>query len=374
MIAPENPQDDAGIPLLPGIGVILVVGICCVFGLLLVKAPSRKSGTRAVSPRAPEFSQRLQDSIQYFRRQGPSQAITLIHFNDDAATDQEMEEISKIRSVTSVSFCSHNVTDRGLRSLTRLPDLGSISCTDRSGISDEAFKVLGEFKKLTWINVKGTLFGDEGLASLNGLPHLSSLRLEKTLITDLGLRKVESLPELRELYLDETQVGQIGPILEDFGFARLPGFPNLQILSLAGTRVRDDCLAELPKCQALQSINLSGVALTPEGCRSLAQCPALKSLILSSESITGAHLAELAKSPMLQDLRIDKSSIEAHDLIQLNQLHRLKTCIVRSSRASREDTHATILKHLPGVTVEFVCGAPDKKTEAASAWTWITGN
>ncbi|MDB5340230.1 MAG: uncharacterized protein JWN70_5849 [Planctomycetaceae bacterium] len=378
MSAPENYLDDAGLPLLPAIGVIVVVGFCCAFGLLLAHTVTRNSLVKrnvpSVPSPAPELSERLQESVAHVSRSGPSGMISSIEFNS-SATDQDLAEVTKVPSVSHIYLYSPHVTNVGLRSLKKLPAFTGLTFPGRTGVSDADFKVLGEFKKLTWLDLDGSLFGDEGLAALNGLPHLSMLQLEQTRITDLGLLQVESLPELVTLCLDRTRVGQVGSNSEDFGFARLAGFPKLMFLSLIETQIQDDCLAELPKCLALRSINLSGVALTPEGCRSLAQCPALTSLTLSSDSIGGAHLVELAQSPLLQDLHIEKSSIAADDLIQLKQLRHLKVCRVQSSRASREDIHATIRKHMPGVVVEFVCGTPGKcGTPDRNMWTWLTGN
>ncbi len=372
MSASENHLDAPQLPLWSVIAVIVLVGSCCAFGVvLLVDTISQNSQIKRNVPRpAPELSERLQESVARVSRSGPSGSIWSIEFNL-RATDQDLAELTKVPSVSNIDLYSPTVTEVGLRSLNKLPSFQSLTFNcGQSGLPGADFKVLGELKKLTWLNLKESQFGDEGLAALNGLPHLSTLLLEHTLITDLGLLQLESLPELVRLNLDRTRVGQIGPNSEDFGFARLAGFPKLKDLSLSDTQIRDDCLAELPKCLALQVINLRGVALTPEGCRSLALCPALESVVLSSDSIGGTHLAELAKSPVLQCIYIHKSCIEAGDLIQLKQMRSLKTCLVLSSRASLEDIEATVHKHLPGVSVPLKCVLPDRKRGTASTWTW----
>jgi hypothetical protein len=133
------------------------------------------------------------------------------------------------------------------------------------------------------IDLSGTLFADQDLATLRWLKDARILDLSGTRVTDAGLPHLRPLRELRQLGLRGTGV-------TDAGLAHLAGMDTLEDLDLSHTRVTDAAFAHLRGFPRLWSLNLRGTRVKGEG---LAGLEELSCLDVADTPFTDAGLTRL---------------------------------------------------------------------------------
>ena len=148
------------------------------------------------------------------------------------------------------NFWGGRITDAGLARVGGLNDFSNLRVGLISGcaITDSGLEELGDWQKLEQLNLHNCArITDAGLAHLQELPNLRVLWLlqengGKTPVTDSGMAHVARLAQLTDLYLIRVSIG-------DRGIAQLHGMPNLQRLSLRGTKVTEEGVQAL--CEAM---------------------------------------------------------------------------------------------------------------------------
>jgi Leucine-rich repeat (LRR) protein len=154
-------------------------------------------------------------------------------------------------------------SDDDLQLLHGLPRLHTI-VFGRSRVTDEGLKHLQGLRHLqvVWFPLNGT---DAGLKHLKGLANLRELYVgNNTSITDAGLEHLKRLTQLRILNLNHTKVG-------DAGLNYLQGLIRLEQLYLTGTRVTDAGLVHLRGLTQLKTLDLAGTKVTRQGAAELRQ-------------------------------------------------------------------------------------------------------
>ena len=96
--------------------------------------------------------------------------------------------------------------DAALRGL--LPVAAQVTWLDLSGtrVTDAGLETLARMPNLTRLSLGNTTVGDAGLKHLAGLTRLEYLNLYGTRVSDAGLSALRALVGLRVVYLWETQV------------------------------------------------------------------------------------------------------------------------------------------------------------------------
>jgi hypothetical protein len=92
--------------------------------------------------------------------------------------------------------------------------------------------------QVTWLDLSGTRVTDAGLATLARLPNLTRLSLGNTAVSDAGLRHLAALVRLEYLNLFDTRVS-------DAGVGALRALGALRVVYLGGTRVSSEGRAAL---------------------------------------------------------------------------------------------------------------------------------
>jgi hypothetical protein len=105
---------------------------------------------------------------------------------------------------------------------------------------------------------EGQAVGDAEAGLLRAFPELDHLTLSGTRVTDAGLASLRGLRGLRAGGLARTAV-------TDAGLARLAGLAELEVLDLSGTAVGDAGLECLQGLGNLKYLDLRGTGVTPAG-------------------------------------------------------------------------------------------------------------
>jgi hypothetical protein len=144
-------------------------------------------------------------------------------------TDDGLRHLSGLRQLKTLSlFAANRVSDSGLEHLKALDRLEVLDLSEAEA-SDGCGEALAQLRTLRRLNLAHTAVGDAVLQHLQHLTRLKYLNLSGTKVTSQGLKHLAQLLELKELYLAGTSV-------DDAGLDHLRQLP-LRLLSLANTAV-----------------------------------------------------------------------------------------------------------------------------------------
>ena len=199
------------------------------------------------------------------------------------ATDKDLDQFRKCRHVESIDLSDSQVTDLGLKNLSRY------------------------FPKTEKLRLNNTDITDNGLVALNELPFLWGLDLDDTDIDGAGFAQVQMKAALHWLSLNNTP-------FNDSGCQQLARFPNLKILSLVGTRVTDQGLSHLT---TVTQLSLGHTAVKGHGLSDLTQ---LKYLKLNGTKVDDSTFSVIAKLEHIDYLDLSDTVITDVALAQLQTM------------------------------------------------------
>lgn len=173
-----------------------------------------------------------------------AQEITEVYWLDPKLTDDKLEVLRGLPSITKLELAGSQVSSAGLAHISGLPNLYTL-------------------------HLANTKVDDKGLAHLGGLKNLGILSLDRTGVTDGGLELLGRMRQLERLYLD-------GTALTDKGLAHLAGLNQLKELSAVDTKITDAGLKHLTGLKGLEMLKVYNTEVTREGMeelhRTLPQC------------------------------------------------------------------------------------------------------
>lgn len=149
--------------------------------------------------------------------------------------------------------------------------------------TDEDLKALEGNRSLNSLDLTDSSVTDKGIKSLTKIPSLLNLFLTRTKVKTL--RGISKCKRLNTLVLDETAV-------DDSSMDELEGARCFR-LSLAGTKITTDSLPKLALLPRLNHLNLARISLKPEAIDALADLKKLDDLDVSNTSLTGDDIRKL---------------------------------------------------------------------------------
>lgn len=149
--------------------------------------------------------------------------------------------------------------------------------------TDDDLKALEGNRSLNSLDLTDSSVTDKGIKSLTKIPVLTNLYLTRTKVTTL--RGIGKCKRLNTLVLDETAVN-------DSSIDELIGAKCFR-LSLAGTKITTDCLSKLATLPRLNHLNIARTSLKSEAIDSLANLKKLDDLDVSHTGLTGNDIREL---------------------------------------------------------------------------------
>lgn len=136
---------------------------------------------------------------------GPVALRSLSLYGAGPLPDARIEEIARLRGVSSLHLGKTGLTDDQLAELSRLPRL-KLLIVCYNALTDRGLSRLGPPDELEHLDLAGTLVTDEGLDALKSSPRLQFLNLSDTEISDAGIRRLRDLTQLEELSVDRTRI------------------------------------------------------------------------------------------------------------------------------------------------------------------------
>ncbi len=173
-------------------------------------------------------------------------------------------------------------------------------------------------KEVIQVSLEDSQLDNADLGFLKDLPYLRVLNLSGTSLNSQVLQTLPDLNFLRALILNGTAVSveELQKILKMA--------PNLNHLSVVGTKLQDENLTILETLPKLIFIDLSDIQITDAGLVHLQGLPNLRSIALNGAQITDAGLKHLLELPNLQNLYLDGTSITPAGLEILQEHPRLR--------------------------------------------------
>ena len=255
-------------------------------------------------------------------------------------TDRGLEQLARATRITRLSVDGAQLSDDGLRTLARMPQLEEFSLggprcrvTDRGleplrhlralkrfsacwvpGISDAGIAHLGDCDDLEHVDLMGTQTGDGALAALAGKAHLASLSTGR-LVSDAGIARLREFPVFRRRFTGDVQYDLMsfqaqpnhllldGPFT-DAGLAALAELEGLVSLNLFwhATGFTSAGLRALKTLPSLVFVGCDGKRCDDEAMRQLAAIPRLRMLMAQGAIATDAGFEALSASPTLEYL------------------------------------------------------------------------
>jgi len=192
----------------------------------------------------------------------------------------------------------------------------------RPGGLGPAMAHLGALRQLKELHFAGTV-NNSSLVYVEGLQNLEILSLAGTRVTDAGLFHLRGLTRLEELYLDDTAV-------TGTGFIYLKGLKRLKGLTLGGTMVTGAGLVDLGNLEQLNLTDtlvnddlvshLVGLTkITDAGLDHLKALTNLEGLDLTATRVTDAGMVQLAKFANLRRLFLRGTHVTAVGIAEIRQ-------------------------------------------------------
>ena len=260
---------------------------------------------------------------------GADGSIVEVSLARTAASNNDVERVAEIKTLKRLDLSFTYVSDAGIESLQRAPQLEELTLDATEALTDAAASYLRANKQLRRLVLRGTDITDVGMPYLATLTGLKSLDLSHTMVGDVGLESLPALSELEELDLGGTRITGI-----NLNFLKL--LPKLKKLSFNGIQRRnagacwtplisDLDLDNISLLSGLEDLNLGigvslgrtgvpvgagnchvtgGIQLTDLGVAKLAKLTKLRRLDISGAKITTAAVKVLKGLPQLERLSL----------------------------------------------------------------------
>ena len=303
------------------------------------------------------------------------EGLRRLYLGGGQITDQGLRHLSRLPALEELAIGGPRspITDRGLDVLRRLPHLTRFWMTWAPGVSDAGIANLAGCGRLEIVDVMGTHTGDDVIAALAGKPMLRKVATGR-LVTDAGAARFSEFPPFKAWHggtiacdlgafdSEPTHLLLDGPF--DLGLAQLTNLDGLFGLNLfwhasALTPAAFEAVAALPRLGFLR-VDREG-AVTDEALRALSRSATIQSLACAdTPHVTGRGFVALASMPSLHSLSLDCRGVDDQALAVLPRFPSLRTLWVRNltDEGFRHVGRCTALESLA-----FPRGASDTATE-----------
>jgi hypothetical protein len=266
-------------------------------------------------------------------------------------TDDQLEQLTKVKSIRKLRFRNTGVTAAGIKKLTGLNELELLDLRDCTNIGDSGLETIATFTKLKSLLVNGEQVTDAGISHISALTELQLLVLPRSQVTDTGIAALSGTKKLKELDLFQAPISASGlaQLAEAKDLAKLKirgtkvtseglriiqGFKKLAELDLGETGIDDAAIDFISTSEYLVDLNLLRTGITSKGIEKLASLK-LKRLNLDDiRGVDNACLTAIASIGTLEFLHLGKTAVSDEGVSALTQLKGLKNLILENTQVS----------------------------------------
>jgi hypothetical protein len=119
-------------------------------------------------------------------------AIRRLELFDTSVDDDFLEAVAKLGMLTSIHISSQKISDRGIACVADHNPLVSLMLSNAPKVTDECMGAISGCKTIRELYRDGTSVSDDGIESVGRLPELWSLVIDNTSITDVGIERIAS--------------------------------------------------------------------------------------------------------------------------------------------------------------------------------------
>ena len=153
---------------------------------------------------------------------------------------------------------SGDLTDDGLKQITKLRELKTISINDCPDLTDQGFQVLGKLPMLKSIDLTGSNAGDLTIDAISDNNWLRELRLGSRFLTDRGIMRLSQITGISQLSI----VGDDIPIT-DKSFVHFWRMKNLYSIVLSAPNITGEAIGPMAECPKLDQVCLLYTSPSP---------------------------------------------------------------------------------------------------------------
>jgi Leucine-rich repeat (LRR) protein len=196
--------------------------------------------------------------------------------------DAALASLKDLTNLRDLYFHGARITDAGIASIARLTALETLTLGN-SQVGDGAMATIANFTKLQTLDLQHTNITDVGMARLKGLTSLRWIALIGTNVTSRGFANLAEMTAMTNVYANGTQIddGALDSMrrmsglktlyvpntgITEAGLLRaLPGFPELEWLSINALPATDNIIPTLLGLKKLKFIEMNGTRITAAG-------------------------------------------------------------------------------------------------------------
>ena len=200
-------------------------------------------------------------------------------------TAKEWKRIQSLRSIRQVRL-GEGATDEDLENVSRIPGIVDLSLNSEQ-LTERGFAALENLRELRSLSIEKIRKG-ERITGLRGLPGLISLQLDYVIeLDDVDAKHLSNSTMLRKLSQTALRVS-------DEGLLHLSQLPHLQELDLSfNDEITDKGMKFVARMKELTRLELAGTSITNAGLDQVADLPKLKYLNLVSSKVTHEEVLRL---------------------------------------------------------------------------------
>lgn len=281
----------------------------------------------------------------------PPDSIQILFFNIGSDPTGQFKHIGSLTGLKTLIFRSCPLKDDGILELKGLKNLEYLRCSVNGyekkgfGITNTGLKVIANFNKLKYLDLRSNPVTDEGLGILEACDSLETLSLDGTQVTGEGLANLLMLPNLKTVSFGAYENG--APV-DDEGMKVLGQLRQLTNLSLSGTKVTDAGMRHISGLKNLESLSLSFTDISENGLAYLAGMDKLKNLNfqkLGEDGLGDVAAEALAKVPNLERVT-GKWNLTDIGIAHLAKLKKLESLVLENNVTDRNLDHIVLMTSL----------------------------
>lgn len=231
--------------------------------------------------------------------------------DEEEVTDAGLKHLSGLTRLETLSLWGRkNISDAGLVNLTQLKNIRSLTLYGHGQITDDGMVHIAELSRLQTLNIPGKI-SDEGIAHLSALKNLEFVSIGRSRTTLCGLFQLSKI----KTFTDALRAAKVPFTEDDDG--------HIVSLRLSLVKLTNGCMEHLSELTELRSLELNGTEIKDADLVHLAPLAKLESLDLCCD-LGGAGLKALDHLQNLKTLKIGKRFIFVTDLAAISSLKNLE--------------------------------------------------